>query len=213
VIDHYATLGVARDAGAREVSRAYRRLARRYHPDVSSAPPTTLALFLEVQNAYETLSDTRRRASYDAALARQERPPAQAPVSVVVQPPRPPPAAPSAGPSIDRRLPSVVPSTVALTLVAGAAGSLTAALILGAVESGVRGFLDVAVCSLLAIAAVLSAHELAARQLERLWRAGVRGGSRSPAAVRRIRLADDATSVARRALLFAVPLVFLLTAR
>lgn len=62
--DYYATLGVARTATQEEVKRAYRKLARKYHPDVSKEPDAE-ARFKEVAEAHEALIDTERRAAYD----------------------------------------------------------------------------------------------------------------------------------------------------
>lgn len=59
--DHYQVLGVARDASADEIKRAYRSLARVVHPDKIG----TSGLFLRLQEAYETLSDPSSRARYD----------------------------------------------------------------------------------------------------------------------------------------------------
>ena len=68
----YDLLGISAEGSPDEVRAAYRRLALKYHPDVS--PPGAAAentrRFIEVQEAYETLSDPSRRASYDRALAR-----------------------------------------------------------------------------------------------------------------------------------------------
>src|SRR3954466_9377795 len=62
--DPYEVLGVARDADETEVKKAFRRLARELHPDVNSTE-TAEEDFKEVAEAYEILSDTERRATYD----------------------------------------------------------------------------------------------------------------------------------------------------
>jgi len=62
--DYYATLGVPRDASAEDIKRAYRRLARKYHPDVSKEPKSE-ARFKELGEAYEVLKDPAKRAAYD----------------------------------------------------------------------------------------------------------------------------------------------------
>ena len=62
--DYYEVLGVARDAGADDLKRSYRRLARQYHPDVNSESGAE-ARFKEINEAYEILSDQEKRARYD----------------------------------------------------------------------------------------------------------------------------------------------------
>lgn len=65
--DYYSILGVTRDASQEEIKRAYLESAQRLHPDRNVAAGET-ELFLEVQQAYETLSNAKRRAQYDATL-------------------------------------------------------------------------------------------------------------------------------------------------
>jgi curved DNA-binding protein len=62
--DYYKILGVARDANQDEIKRVYRRLARKYHPDVSKEANAE-ERFKEVQEAYEVLKDPEKRAAYD----------------------------------------------------------------------------------------------------------------------------------------------------
>jgi molecular chaperone DnaJ len=62
--DYYETLGVARDADKEEMKRAYRRLARKYHPDVNKEPEAE-ERFKEINRAYEVLSEPETRARYD----------------------------------------------------------------------------------------------------------------------------------------------------
>ena len=65
--DYYATLGVRRDAGADEIKKAYRRLARELHPDVNP-DPVTQDRFKEITQAYEVLSDPKKREMYDLGM-------------------------------------------------------------------------------------------------------------------------------------------------
>jgi Ca-activated chloride channel family protein len=76
--DFYALIGVLRDASAEEIKRAYFEAAQRLHPDKNKAPGET-ELFLDIQQAYEVLSNPKRRAQYDATL------PAQEPASSIIQ--------------------------------------------------------------------------------------------------------------------------------
>jgi curved DNA-binding protein len=62
--DYYAALGVGRDAAEDDIKRAYRKLARKYHPDVSKEPNAE-EKFKAVSEAYETLRDREKRAAYD----------------------------------------------------------------------------------------------------------------------------------------------------
>lgn len=63
--DHYATLGVAPDAGRDEVEAAFRHLCRRYHPDLNPGDTRAAAAFERIENAYRVLIDPERRARYD----------------------------------------------------------------------------------------------------------------------------------------------------
>lgn len=63
--DYYAALGVGRDASPEEIKKAFRRLARESHPDANPGDPSAEARFREAAEAYEVLSDPKRRAAYD----------------------------------------------------------------------------------------------------------------------------------------------------
>ena len=62
--DYYKTLGLSQDASQEKVKRAYRRLARKFHPDVSKEPDAE-EHFKEVNEAYEVLKDPEKRSAYD----------------------------------------------------------------------------------------------------------------------------------------------------
>jgi DnaJ-class molecular chaperone len=63
--DYYGTLGVSRDADKKEIRRAFRRLARKHHPDVNPDDSEAEERFKEINEAYEVLSDPEKRAKYD----------------------------------------------------------------------------------------------------------------------------------------------------
>jgi len=63
--DHYATLGVKRDASQADIQKAYREMARKYHPDLHPDDKTAKKKFQDVQKAFEVLNDTSKREMYD----------------------------------------------------------------------------------------------------------------------------------------------------
>lgn len=69
--DYYQIMGVSRDASQEEIKRAYRKLARKYHPDVSQEPDAEQR-FKEVGEAYEVLKDPEKRAAYDHLGTQQQ---------------------------------------------------------------------------------------------------------------------------------------------
>ncbi len=64
--NYYEALGVPEDASADDVRKAFRRLAKKYHPDVNPGNKSAEAKFKEINEAHEVLSDARKRAEYDA---------------------------------------------------------------------------------------------------------------------------------------------------
>ncbi|MCG6924462.1 MAG: J domain-containing protein [Acidobacteria bacterium] len=63
--DYYKTLGVSKDASAKEIKAAYRKLARKFHPDVNQGDAKAEARFKEVNEAHEVLGDPEKRKRYD----------------------------------------------------------------------------------------------------------------------------------------------------
>jgi molecular chaperone DnaJ len=65
--DYYKTLGVAKGASPDEIKKAYRQLARKYHPDANKGDSKSEERFKEISEAYNVLSDEKRRKEYDEA--------------------------------------------------------------------------------------------------------------------------------------------------
>src|SRR6202789_4392927 len=63
--DYYDLLGVARKAPVKDIRAAYRKLARKYHPDLNPGDKSAEEKFKQIQEAYEVLSDTKKRQMYD----------------------------------------------------------------------------------------------------------------------------------------------------
>ena len=63
--DYYSTLGVAKTATEKEIKQAFRKLARKFHPDVNPGDKTSESKFKEINEAYEVLGDPDKRRKYD----------------------------------------------------------------------------------------------------------------------------------------------------
>ena len=67
-MDYYTILGVPQQADDSQIKQAYRKLAKKYHPDLNPDNPAAEEKFKDIVEAYETLSDTAKRKKYDATL-------------------------------------------------------------------------------------------------------------------------------------------------
>lgn len=76
-LTHYDILGVSRDASSDEIKQAYRRLARKYHPDVNPGDPEAVETFQRLSQSYHVLSDPDARARYDRQLDERDAPASQ----------------------------------------------------------------------------------------------------------------------------------------
>src|ERR1700726_3650748 len=63
--DYYETIGVSRDAKEDDIRKNYRKLARKYHPDLNPGDKSSEDRFKNVQEAYDILSDSKKRSMYD----------------------------------------------------------------------------------------------------------------------------------------------------
>jgi molecular chaperone DnaJ len=73
--DYYRILGVERTVSAAEIKRAYRKLARKYHPDLNPGDKSSEAKFKEIQEAYSVLSDPKKKTQYDQFGSVGDQPP------------------------------------------------------------------------------------------------------------------------------------------
>src|SRR5512143_3839632 len=71
--DYYQSLGVSKTASAEEIRKAFRSLARKYHPDVAKNKAEAEEKFKEINEAYEVLSDPEKRKKYDTLGANWNR--------------------------------------------------------------------------------------------------------------------------------------------
>lgn len=66
--NYYEILGISKEANLAEIKTAYRKLSKKFHPDVNEGDPFFENMFLKIQTAYEVLSEAKRRRRYDALL-------------------------------------------------------------------------------------------------------------------------------------------------
>jgi curved DNA-binding protein len=79
--DYYATLGVSRDATAEDIKKAFRKLARQFHPDTATDKSVAEEKFKEINEAHEVLSDPEKRKKYDRLGAHWDKPDGHEPPS------------------------------------------------------------------------------------------------------------------------------------
>src|SRR5712691_10258040 len=77
--DYYELLGVARKASAKDIRAAFRKLARKYHPDLNPGDKSSEEKFKQLQEAYDVLSDSKKRQVYDQYGFYSENIPASGP--------------------------------------------------------------------------------------------------------------------------------------
>ncbi|GLJ08243.1 hypothetical protein SUGI_0084710 [Cryptomeria japonica] len=68
----YDVLGVRKEASVQDIKRAYRKLARQFHPDTAQGKSNSTEMFMQIHNAYATLSKPEDRAQYDRQLGLQQ---------------------------------------------------------------------------------------------------------------------------------------------
>lgn len=72
--DYYELLGIEKDSTEEEIKLAYRKLAKKYHPDVNKTDPKAKEKFIEIKEAYETLIDPIKRGIYDQPIYNPQNP-------------------------------------------------------------------------------------------------------------------------------------------